>query len=235
MKNPTSQVESPAQPKTESLLQASIVMLELAAVMALAGVLVSAGVVAPGTRPSATTISLPTGSFTPASTSSPIPLPTATPTFIASPLPTKTAQPSTGLPGGEFVAAQLPAGGDKLIVVSIQQQQVYAYQGDSLVYRFIASTGRRNATVTGRYHILDKLPDPYSDPWGFWMPDWMGIYYAGDLENGFHALPILPNGQRLWANDLGTPVSYGCIVLGVQEAQELYNWADVGTTVQINP
>ena len=69
----------------------------------------------------------------------------------------------------------------------------------------------------------------------FWMPDWMGIYYAGDLENGFHALPILPNGQRLWANDLGTPVSYGCIVLGVQEAQELYNWASVGTTVRIDP
>ena len=122
-----------------------------------------------------------------------------------------------------------------MIVVSIQNQHVYAYQGGTLVYSFIASTGRHNATVAGTYHILDKLPYPYSDPWGFWMPDWMGIYYAGDLENGFHALPILPNGQRLWANDLGTPVSYGCIVLGVQEAQELYNWASVGTTVRIDP
>ena len=112
---------------------------------------------------------------------------------------------------------------------------MYAYQGGTLVYSFVVSTGGNNSTDAGTYHILDKLADPYSYPWGFWMPDWMGIYYVGDLEDGFHALPVLDNGQRLWADDLGTPVSYGCIVLGVEDAQELYNWADIGTTVQINP
>ena len=67
------------------------------------------------------------------------------------------------------------------------------------------------------------------------MPDWMGIYWSGDLEDGFHALPILANGQRLWDTSLGTPVSYGCIVLSAQDAQTLYDWAEIGTPVYIQP
>jgi len=33
-----------------------------------------------------------------------------------------------------------------------------------------------------------------------------------------------------WA---GRPISFGCVVLGVEEAQLLYAWADVGTPVVI--
>jgi lipoprotein-anchoring transpeptidase ErfK/SrfK len=33
--------------------------------------------------------------------------------------------------------------------------------------------------------------------------------------------------------NLGTPVSYGCIVLGVEEAETLYAWAELGVVVVI--
>ena len=157
------------------------------------------------------------------------------PTLTATTPATNTAQPPAGQAETVVVPPQPPVSGEKLILVSISEQHVYAYQGGNLIYSFVASTGVDNSTDTGTYTILDKLPDPYSYAWGFWMPDWMGIYYAGDLEDGFHALPLLANGERLWGDDLGTPASYGCIVLGVQDAQQLYDWADVGTTVQINP
>jgi hypothetical protein len=65
------------------------------------------------------------------------------------------------------------------------------------------------------------------------MPNWLGIYWAGGLENGIHALPILPSGARLWAGFLGRPISYGCVVLGEYESELLYNWADIGTPVEI--
>jgi hypothetical protein len=65
------------------------------------------------------------------------------------------------------------------------------------------------------------------------MPNWMGIYYSGNLENGIHALPILPNGATLWAGYLGTPISYGCVVLGSYESQQLYDWAEIGIPVKI--
>ena len=175
--------------------------------------------------------------YTPASTASfiptlsPTPSPTAASSFTANPFPTITSQ-SSDRPLQRQGSAE---SGEKLIVVSIHEQHLYAYQGSKLIYNFVVSTGSNNSTVAGTYHILDKIPDPYGADWNFWMPDWMGIYYVGDLENGFHALPLLANGQRLWGDEIGTPVSYGCIVLGIADAQTLYNWAEVGTTVQINP
>ena len=56
---------------------------------------------------------------------------------------------------------------------------------------------------------------------------------VGKFTNGIHALPILSNGTTLWDGYLGTPISYGCVVLGTQEAQLLYDWADIGTPVDI--
>jgi lipoprotein-anchoring transpeptidase ErfK/SrfK len=65
------------------------------------------------------------------------------------------------------------------------------------------------------------------------MPYWLGIYWAGSLQNGIHALPIQANGQKLWDGYLGQPVSFGCIILSTQNAATLYNWAPVGTAVDV--
>jgi lipoprotein-anchoring transpeptidase ErfK/SrfK len=101
------------------------------------------------------------------------------------------------------------------------------------VYSFVVSTGANNATRIGTFSILDKIPNAWSDPWGFWMPDWLGIYWIGDTENGIHSLPILTNGNVIWGDGLGTPISHGCVVLNSQDAHLLFTWADVGTQVQI--
>ncbi len=186
----------------------------------------------------------PTSSPTPAPTETPIPTATATftplPTDTNTPLPTEapptstaTAAPPTAVmintpPGGVDIP---PAG--KYILVSISQQHMYAYQDGQLAFSFIVSTGSGNSTRTGTFPILDKIQNAYADNWNFWMPDWMGIYWVGNLENGIHAVPVLPGGGNLWADSLGTPVSYGCVVLGTNDARLLYNWAEVGTVVQI--
>jgi lipoprotein-anchoring transpeptidase ErfK/SrfK len=119
--------------------------------------------------------------------------------------------------------------------VSISEQHLYAYEGDVLVYSFVASTGMNNSTRVGTFSVLDKIPNAYGATWNIWMPNWLGIYYSGYLENGIHALPILSNGNRLWAGYLGRPISYGCIVLGMEESQLLYDWAEIGTVVEIWP
>lgn len=137
---------------------------------------------------------------------------------------------------GTGSAAPAPAGtgGGKRIVVDLSEQHLYAYQGGVLAHSFVASTGMPGAgTRTGTFHVLDKIPNAYASTWNLQMPHWLGIYWAGTTENGIHALPILSNGQRLWASCLGTPVSYGCIVLGIAEARMLYEWAEVGTPVVI--
>jgi lipoprotein-anchoring transpeptidase ErfK/SrfK len=124
-------------------------------------------------------------------------------------------------------------GGSKYILVDISEQHMYVYEGDTLIYSFVASTGINNATRAGTFAVQSKIPNAYGSTWNIWMPSWLGIYWAGGLENGIHALPILPNGATLWAGFLGRPVSYGCVVLGSYEAQLLYDWAEIGTPVEI--
>ncbi len=123
--------------------------------------------------------------------------------------------------------------GNKYVLVDISEQHMYVYEGDAVVYSFVASTGMNNGTRIGSFSVLDKIPNAYGATWDLWMPNWLGIYWSGSLENGIHALPILSNGTQLWAGYLGTPISFGCVVLGVAESQILYDWVEVGTPVDI--
>lgn len=140
------------------------------------------------------------------------------------------------LPGAAPAPTAPPAstGAHKSILIDISEQHLYAYEGETLVFSFVASTGLPGLdTRPGTYNVLIKIPNAYGATWDIWMPNWLGIYWAGSLQNGIHALPILPDGSRLWAGYLGTPVSYGCIILGIEEAQQLYDWAEEGTAVVI--
>ena len=124
----------------------------------------------------------------------------------------------------------------KRIVVDISEQHLDAFEGDLVVFSFVCSTGLDPYfTRTGEFRIQSKIPNAYGSVWDIWMPHWMGIYWAGGTENGIHALPLMPDGTTLWAGFLGYPVSYGCIVLGTEDAGKLYDWAEMGTPVIIRP
>ncbi len=128
------------------------------------------------------------------------------------------------------------AEGKKRILIDLSEQHLYAFQGDQLIYSFICSSGRAPYyTRTGEFQVQSKIPNAYGSAWNIWMPHWLGIYWAGSTENGIHALPIMANGQTLWAGYLGQPISYGCIVLDTDDAKKLYDWAEIGTPVSIRP
>ncbi|HSL31618.1 MAG TPA: L,D-transpeptidase family protein [Anaerolineales bacterium] len=138
-----------------------------------------------------------------------------------------------GVPEREPAPSVPSYGGSKYILVDISEQHMYVYDGDTLVWSFVASTGMGNSTRIGTFAVQSKIPSAYGSTWNIWMPSWLGIYWSHGLENGIHALPILPSGAILWEGYLGTPVSYGCVVLGTYEAQLLYDWAEIGTPVEI--
>ncbi|MCD6302270.1 MAG: L,D-transpeptidase family protein [Anaerolineae bacterium] len=125
------------------------------------------------------------------------------------------------------------------IEVDLSEFLVTAYENHQPVRTMVVCVGRASApTMPGRYKIMNKDPMAYATQWDLKMPHWLGIYYVGDnqqVQNGFHALPFLSSGARLWTQALGTRCSFGCIVLGVEDAEWLYNWADVGTVVIIKP
>lgn len=178
---------------------------------------------------------LPKPTYTPAptlvpaldSTYTPAPLPTETPAAIAMEIIEDEAAPAA-LSGGSAASYN-----GKYILVDISEQHMYVYEGETLVFSFVASTGIDNSTRVGTFAVQSKIPNAYGSTWNIWMPNWLGIYWSGGLENGIHALPILPNGAILWEGYLGRPVSYGCVVLGTYESQLLYDWAEIGTPVEI--
>ncbi len=123
----------------------------------------------------------------------------------------------------------------KRIEINISTQRFYAWEGDTLIYEFLTSTGLPGRdTAAGHYQVLDKIPMAHSDVWQLDMPYWLGIYYVGNIENGIHALPIRPDGTVMWGGLLGQKASYGCIILSTEAAQIIYNWAEVGTEVDIH-
>jgi lipoprotein-anchoring transpeptidase ErfK/SrfK len=127
----------------------------------------------------------------------------------------------------------LPLITEQRITVDISDQHLYAYSGETLVYDFVCSTGIDSSpTLPGTFQILSKEEEAYASSWDLWMPHFMGVYRSGpDFTNGIHGLP-LRNGQQLWWT-LGSPASYGCIVLGIEEAATLYDWVQLGTLVVI--
>jgi lipoprotein-anchoring transpeptidase ErfK/SrfK len=163
-----------------------------------------------------------------------IPEASATPGLLSVEIVADTPTPEYAVSNSSDPAAPLGSyNGSKYILVDISEQHLYAYENNALVFSFVASTGMNNATRVGNFAVQSKIPSAYGSTWNIWMPNWLGIYWAGSTENGIHALPILSNGGILWAGFLGRPISYGCIVLGTYESELLYNWADMGTPVEI--
>lgn len=143
-------------------------------------------------------------------------IPTATPT--PTPIPTPTPEP-----------------GPKRIVVDVSEQRMYVYEGDTLLWDWVTSTGEPGKdTAVGSFSVRSKIAMAYASSWNLDMPHWLGIYQSGPLENGIHALPIQrATGVKLWEGYLGQRVSYGCIILSDENARTLFDWAELDVPVDI--
>jgi lipoprotein-anchoring transpeptidase ErfK/SrfK len=129
----------------------------------------------------------------------------------------------------------LPVIADKRIVISISEQRLYVYEDGELLSEHVVSTGiARSPTLPGIFQVQSHEENAYASNWDLWMPHFLGIYEAvPGFWNGIHGLPLLSNGVRLWANVLGRPASFGCIILPLDEAEWLYGWAEEGVVVEI--
>jgi hypothetical protein len=130
---------------------------------------------------------------------------------------------------------KLPVVMNKRIVISIDEQRMWVYEDGELFKEHVISTGMANSpTMPGIFQVQSHFENAYASNWDLWMPHFLGIYEAvPGFENGIHGLPLLSNGVRLWGSVLGQPASYGCIILTLEAAEELYTWAEDGVVVEI--
>ena len=131
----------------------------------------------------------------------------------------------------------LPVVRDKRIEIDIGQQRMRTFQSGSQLHEYIISTGIDSSpTHPGVFQVQTHELNAYATVWDLYMPHFLGIYEGWPgFMNGIHGLPTLSSGSRLWADVLGTPASYGCIILGLEDAEELYSWAEDGVIVEIIP
>jgi lipoprotein-anchoring transpeptidase ErfK/SrfK len=176
----------------------------------------------------------PTPTYTPTITPSPTPTdtPTPTPTKTATPTATRTYTPTytltpTDTPTYEPVDTERPIVGEgRWIDVDLTNQMTYAYEDNVIVNSFLVSTGTwQHPTVTGQYYIYVKYVYADMKGPGYYLPDVPYVMYFYD-GYGLHG--------TYWHNNFGTPMSHGCINLSIPDSEWLFNWADVGTLVNIH-
>jgi lipoprotein-anchoring transpeptidase ErfK/SrfK len=121
----------------------------------------------------------------------------------------------------------------KYIDINVKSQVMTIFENSRLLDAYLVSSGKRGMpTPQGNFKISNKFPRAWSKKYGLFMPFWMAIVPSGDF--GIHELPEWPGGYKEGANHLGTPVSHGCVRLGVGPAEHVYNWANIGTPVVVH-
>jgi lipoprotein-anchoring transpeptidase ErfK/SrfK len=150
------------------------------------------------------------------------PTPTALPTDTAIPQATSAPRP-TG-----YVPSPVPNGngGARWVDVDLTHQMVYAYEGNTIVNSFLVSTGTwQHPTVTGQYHIYVKYRYTRMTGPGYNLPNvpYTMYFYKGYALHGTY-----------WHSNFGTPMSHGCVNLSIPDAGWLFNWASVGTLVNVH-
>jgi vancomycin resistance protein YoaR len=119
----------------------------------------------------------------------------------------------------------------KYIDIDLAQQKLCQIEGNNILGCYAISSGKPSTpTPIGTRTIQSKNPRAWSAPYGLYMPWFMAM--GGGY--GIHELPEWPGGYKEGANHLGTPVSHGCVRLGVGPAETVYNWTDIGTPVYIH-
>lgn len=131
----------------------------------------------------------------------------------------------------------LPIVENKRIIISLAEQRMWTYENEALIWDWPTSSGIESSpTSPGVYQIQSHEENAYGSSWDLWMPYFMGIYHPGphvSLMNGFHGFPTRDGRNLLWTGNLGTPVTYGCLLLETGNAKALYEWAEEGVVVEI--
>jgi len=165
-----------------------------------------------------------TPTYTPTPTNTPTPTYTLTPSPTNTPLPTNTPYPTnTPIP---LPSVEPGAGGERWVDVDLSEQRVYAYEGSTIVNTFVVSTGTwLHPTVIGRFKVYIKLLYTDMSGPGYYLPDvpYTMYFYSGYALHGTY-----------WHNNFGVPMSHGCVNLSIPDAGWLFNWASVGTIVNVH-
>ncbi len=173
--------------------------------------------------PTSTLTPTPTNTATPTATPTNTAPPTATPTFT----PTATPTPRPNASWEYTLNPEALADEGRWIDVDLSEQRVTAYEGAEPVRSFVVSTGTlTHPTVTGQFRIYVKLRWTDMSGPGYYLPNvpYTMYFYRGYALHGTY-----------WHDNFGTPMSHGCVNHRTEDAAWVFDFASVGTLVNVHP
>lgn len=151
---------------------------------------------------------------------------------------TTTPDAADPLPGADDVSsAEVPlpagAGSGRRVVFSESLQRVWLVSGGQRVKRtYLVSGSLYDNLDPGTYQVYSRSKQAWGID-GSTMKYFVRFTQGDSAAIGFHDIP-LSGGRRVQSyDDLGTPLSHGCIRQRRTDARVLWRFAPVGTTVVV--
>jgi len=144
----------------------------------------------------------------------------------------------SALVGVLFVCLAVPSvpfagegGGLKIIYVITDDQKLFAWEGNELVYEFDMVSGRPGKeTHPGVFHISRKYEDYTSKKYGSEMPYTMFFTVDG---KAIHATKWATLRSYLHTYIYEGVGSHGCVGLTMDDAETLFAWAPMNTRIVV--
>lgn len=124
---------------------------------------------------------------------------------------------------------------EKLITIDIGSQTLTAWEGGKIQHQTKVSTGMRlTPTVLGSYRIQRRYalqdmkgPSPYKQ---YYPTGWYHIKNVPHVQYFYQGYAIH---GAYWHNNFGNRASHGCVNVPLASAEWLFNWAQIGTRVEV--
>lgn len=117
------------------------------------------------------------------------------------------------------------------IEINLSQQRLYAWEDSNLIYNYLVSTGKWAPTPTGNFRIWIKLAKTKMSGGSKALGTY---YYLPNVPCTMYFYKGYGIHGTYWHNNFGHPMSHGCVNMRTSEACVLFNWASVGTLVNIH-
>ncbi|MCD9154731.1 L,D-transpeptidase [Aeromicrobium duanguangcaii] len=151
------------------------------------------------------------------------------------PAPVAETAPKEAAPVKTDPAPPANSGTGRRIVFDQSDQRVWLIEADETVDRtYLVSGSRFDNLKTGTYAVQSRQRHATSFDYTGSMEYFVRFATGFSEPIGFHAIPVYNNGKpEQTVEQLGQPLSAGCIRQKKSDAKYLWDWAPDGTTVVV--
>lgn len=154
------------------------------------------------------------------------PTPTNTPTPTMTPVPTFVSPDNNQPTGRPFGVGPH----ERWVDVNLSNQTLTAYEGDTIALQTLISSGLPAwPTVTGQFRVYLRYESQTMDGTRLGYD-----YYLTGVPYVMYFYEDYALHGTYWHNNFGTPMSHGCVNMETSDAQWLFDFASLGTVVNVH-